>query len=345
MLSEAFSAPQSNFSRPIIAALALSLLAHITAVAVLRFPEKGPQPKRLVVSLTRLPAEREEKPPLPQIVSPSEQTNPALPPPETSHRSERDSRVAREQIKRGEGVRELPAPPPKPVATKSAEQPARESQTAPKAQQPRQLKLSEDKLLGQIAAAQQKETNDTLARAVQGDFAPKHSDTERLTTLESYEPFSHNSLKRLFSSKPGDADFLPNIPDGDITLLNAKADHFAVFVRRVALQVFGALRRKSWAALPLAEASRAREFTVLEAILSPNGKLIKVRLTDSSGSESFDRVVTSAAEEGAWDQNPPPAAIAADGNYHFIFQAKTWARFIPNAAQEQRWILLGTGLL
>ena len=45
-----------------------------------------------------------------------------------------------------------------------------------------------------------------------------------------------------FFGNSGSTDYLPNLPDGDITLLNTKADHFAVFVRRVAARVFAALR-------------------------------------------------------------------------------------------------------
>ena len=36
----------------------------------------------------------------------------------------------------------------------------------------------------------------------------------------------------------GSADYLPNVRQGDITLLNTKADRFAPFVRRVGMRVF-----------------------------------------------------------------------------------------------------------
>ena len=43
------------------------------------------------------------------------------------------------------------------------------------------------------------------------------------------------------SNRPGALDFLPDVREGDITLLNTKAELFSPFVRRVAVRVFGHL--------------------------------------------------------------------------------------------------------
>ena len=75
------------------------------------------------------------------------------------------------------------------------------------------------------------------------------SDT-KIANIDSYEAFSRpvGSGAR-FLGLQGNADFLPNLPDGDITMLNTKANRFAVFVRRVATQVFGQLRTSGWSQL------------------------------------------------------------------------------------------------
>lgn len=57
-------------------------------------------------------------------------------------------------------------------------------------------------------------------------------------------------------------------------------------------------------------------------------------------------MVRKAAENGAWDKNPPEGVTAEDGDIHFIFKARSWARNGGgNGLNEQRWLLLSTGLL
>ena len=171
------------------------------------------------------------------------------------------------------------------------------------------------------------------------------TERERVQKFHHREPFSRGEPFSMFSGRGGSADYLPQVQDGDITLLNAKADRYAVFVRRVALQVFGSLRRQSWQELPMAEVRRIREFTKVKARMSTAGKLVDVELLESSGSAYFDRLVMNAARESCWDQNPPKEAVAEDGTISFIFDSRTWARGADGNAREQRWLLLGTGLL
>lgn len=170
------------------------------------------------------------------------------------------------------------------------------------------------------------------------------SDVTREQAFLKYQPPSQLNNSSLPFQRRGTSDFLLNIPEGDITLLNAKADHFAVFVRRVALQVFGSLKRQSWQQLPFQEATKVRDFVIVHVVMSLTGKFLSADIGESSGSVAFDRMLFSATEEGAWDQHPPPGAEALDGNIHFIFQAKIWSQASPNGYGEQRWLLLGTGL-
>ncbi len=199
-----------------------------------------------------------------------------------------------------------------------------------------------------------------IARQLQKNSTPKNK-TERIETkiknpvkalsqrriqaLSKAPPFARVSINRQTFSNPGIQDFLPEIPDGDITLLNSKADRFAVFVRRVALQVFGTIRQTNWQDLPFSEIIKLRHFATIHVTMSPEGKLISSKIAKSSGSKAFDLVIKKSAKKGAWDQNPPSGATASDGNIHFVFQSRVWARGAVEGVREQRWILLGTGLL
>jgi outer membrane biosynthesis protein TonB len=171
------------------------------------------------------------------------------------------------------------------------------------------------------------------------------SDRERERLLREYRPFGSQGIGSIFNRRSGSADYLPNVTDGDLTLLNAKADRHAVFVRRVALQVFGALRRESWAELSYQSIRRLKDYTTIRAVMSPEGRLLEVIYESGSGVGEFDNLVKKAAKIGAWDKNPPASARHADGNIHFIFKARSWSRPMGEARREQRWLLLSTGLL
>ena len=180
--------------------------------------------------------------------------------------------------------------------------------------------------------------------AMAGDARPK-SDAERAKELREYEPFRNPNARNIWTGKKGAPDYLPTIQDGDVTLLNTKADRFAVFVRRVALQVWGSLRQRTWNDLNAQSVLYLQDFAIVEAVMSPQGKFISVELRTSSGVQRFDSAVLEAAKLGAWDQNPPAAARGADGNIHFVFQSRLWVRRSPDSVGQQRWLLLSTGLL
>jgi TonB family protein len=185
------------------------------------------------------------------------------------------------------------------------------------------------------------EASESTAQEI--EKAEASSDSDRRAKLRDYQPFRSPSISQLFTGSAGNADFLPNVPDGDVTLLNAKADRFAVFVRRVALQVFAELRRRNWQQLPAAELGRIRGFTKVIATMNRNGELTRVEILDSSGSEPFDRVLEQSARAGTWDRNPPPAAAGPDGNFRFFFEARSWGQF--GGPNPRRWLLLAVGLL
>jgi hypothetical protein len=179
---------------------------------------------------------------------------------------------------------------------------------------------------------------------------PKTAKPSQSSPTSSYQAFSRpEGSGAAFIGLSGTSDFLPNLPDGDITLLNAKADKFAVFVRRVASLVFSHMRSTGWERLSASDIGRIEDFSTVHAVLNSNGTLMKITLESASGSKIFDETLSLAVKSGAHDPNPPEAAKADDGNFHFIFKSKSWSRvgIAPKtgAAFERRWLLLATGLL
>lgn len=361
-----------------LAAFLASLTLHLLCVIFLlthweRLPISQPPPMVVEISLQDLPLdELVPPPPAPrQIVSPSAAEN-RPPPPETRQQSDRDQSTPVERIKRGDGGQPAKQSPPQQKSAPAESRPEKQT-PPPKAETPKNERAAEKsskaneppaerpaprprrdtpllKLDDKTMAARFGEVPVTARTASDEGGGPQSerpppTERERISKFHRREPFSRAESISLFSGRGGSPDYLPQVQDGDITLLNAKADRHAVFVRRVALQVFGSLRRQSWHELPLAEVRRLRDFVKVKARMTTAGKLIDVELLESSGSSVFDKLLVAAARESCWDQNPPKEAVAEDGTISFVFESRTWARGAAGNAREQRWLLLGTGLL
>lgn len=294
-----------------------------------------------------------------QIVSP-----PDLPdvqePPDSTLNSERNAVTEKEQIRRGDSPEAGPvvnndvgavAPPTARIAALRYEKelvapPARQRRapisprTTEVPPRPRELDLDTRSLLASLSATPLPKTLDEVIK----------NSTGATNAAPPYRPFSRPSGSgAAFLGLAGSADYLPNLPDGDITLLNTKANQYAVFVRRVATLVFGQLKSSGWEYLRAADVAAIDEYTTVEAIMSPDGKLLGAILRGRSGSSRFDEVVLQASRNGVRDFNPPRGAVAEDGNIHFVFQSKSWIAGGQNprsgAPFERRWLLLETGLL
>jgi len=339
--------------------LAISLLIHVVVFWIVfnTKPLTPPLPTTIDVTIeppTILAPKR-------QIVSPS---LPSIKPPENTDKiSDVDSRADVEKIRRGDpggapGKPEQQSPankpqeqqkptvarsePPQKLAPKA--EPKQREQPPARAPEPhpkRDLQLSDLKL-------------DSATLTSKFGNNPQNPKQAR----SSNSPASDLSDYQAFSRPPGSAaafvgtgginDHLPNLPDGDITLLNAKANTYAGFVRRVAVQVFAQLRTQGWEKISAQQLHRLSDFTTVEAVLSPDGKFIRATIMGRSGSEAFDGVVNTSVSLGASDPNPPEGARAKDGMIHFIFRARSWSQMGMNrrsgAPTENRWILLATGL-
>ena len=146
---------------------------------------------------------------------------------------------------------------------------------------------------------------------------------------------------------PTPMDFLPAVREGDITMLNNKAEQFAPFVRRVAMRVFENFWMTLRRSVGTGFAESVQEYAVIEAVMDKEGRLVSISLKDRSGSISVatDRNLQNACREGFFDRAPPSGAEANDGKIHFIFQAQVQLFVDPRSGGPTGGVLMSVGLL
>ncbi len=308
----------------LLAGLFFSILVHIS-LSMTNGSFLKPKPIETYSDLAlilddRKPVETPKK----SYVTPSDSLKEEVPKKETPFLSDKDSSTDREQIKRGqEGA--ISPPLKKSIKKKTEEKVLKEDakKDKPKSDVGKNLFMDPSKeTLSEISKESTLEKNELTKE--------KQESNESLIS----------SMAALGSG--GSSDFLPGIPDGDITMLNAKADRFAVFVRRVALQVFSALKQSNWIDHPQLSNGFQTDGVRIRAVLSAKGEFIKAEIIDPSGLIIFDNTVLASVKKGAWDRNPPKEALASDGNVRFIFESKAWVRM--GQGRKRQWLLLGTGL-
>lgn len=327
-----------TYSPPLKLAFILSVILHLCLCVILLNARQFPAPLQVFEVSLEPPEFSKANSTSPQIVSPSEKSEKKEAPVDTANRSEEDSSVVKEQIRRGDS-RAHGAVGESSAAQKSVQspqaQPAPANQTA-RASNPRpqtgKLNLALDQNIAQNIV------DESLAKKQQTDSQNRFQNSPQNSAQ------SGNGA-RLFG-KYGDSDFLPQVQDGEITLLNAKAAKFAVFVRRVATRVFHFVKEYGWTYVTRSDYQSLNDDAVVRAVLDPQGNLKTITFDGSSGSLSFDDVLSRSVKEGASDPHPPPGAEADDGNIHFIFMARSFSRMAPSqvGVAEQRWLMLKTGL-
>jgi TonB family protein len=312
---------QSDNQHHTIPFMLLSLAFHSMLFFMLsrysfRLPSEYQSDTTEVTVHIELDSEEEDHPknaisePLPStIVSPSEIPE-SKEIPLTNQLSDKTTRTDKEQIRRGD-----PLLQPQQQEQKSAATPA----------ESRIKNIFLDKTSELFASST------TEAVPITDETSPKQSTESAADRIQKFVGMSGNS------------DYLPHIPDGELTMLNAKADRFAVFVRRVALQVFSSLRTSDWTDHPVFQKNMNTEEVVILARMSKDGTLISAHVAKPSNHPSFDKIVLASVQKGTWDKNPPEAALADDGTVRFIFKSKAWVRQ-SGGMRSRKWILLGTGL-
>jgi TonB family protein len=133
----------------------------------------------------------------------------------------------------------------------------------------------------------------------------------------------------LFGGVRGSFDNLPDVAQGNLTMLNTKADRFAPFVRRVGTRVFQNLLIFQRQNLEASDIIAATDIVTVHVMLDAKGRLKSFEVEDHSGSMAVDQTLIDALRQAAFDDNPPKAAANAAGEYEFIFQAQLLAGVGP----------------
>lgn len=287
----------------------LAALPAVDARAAVAQPEEKPQAE--VPPAPVLLPER-------QIVTPPD-AGLEKDPGQTRLLSDRDNAVEQEMIRRGAGPAGRPDAEKDERAAPPASEPAAQDNQArrePRKGQPVAEPAAQER--AEIAALPGLDRLLPLPGELSRSVPTPHA-------ARAAVPESRNLLpgrRHVFSVSPGVSDFLPTIREGDITLLNTKAERFAPFVRRVAARVFQHLEiNLKRAARQLRGGGAGREFATVEAVMNRRGELVRARLVERETNTQlavYRELLAAARPDVFFDANPPPGAEAADGNIHFI---------------------------
>ena len=244
-----------------------------------------------------------------------------------------------------------PAPAPEPAAKAPAKAPPRPQPKAPQAKAPqakqqrpqaREPRPSDqrqpgetipqrlpglDKLFAPPDEVLAKAEMDRRAAGGGGAAAPRDEADDPRKDLVSAPP----PAPGIFGGMRGSFDALPDVAQGNLTMLNTKADRFAPFVRRVGTRVFQNLLIYQRQNLEASDIIAASDIVTARVTLDASGKLKNLEVDEHSGSMAVDQTLIDALRQAAFDDNPPKSAANEKGEYEFIFQAQLLAGVGPGA--------------
>jgi len=303
-------------------------------------------------------AEQPVAPPKKQIVSPSD--SPEQKPDQARLFSDRDSRAIEETIKHGEPA--PPAKPPQEIAKPQSAKAAADDQAATKSKGD----AHGAKLGSALAESNPKSSlpsTQTAPPVGLGDLFVRPSELARDPALlkgdsgDAEKTAEGGKRDLALLNRPdlwadpgrrGAPDYLPNVREGNLTMLNAKADRFAPFVRRVGLRVFQGFSMEFKSQIISGAVPAGKDNVQVEAVMSRDGKRMDVYLRQHNGDLSADRVLLGNLNDKIFfDENPPAEAVAADGRIHFVFALDAVVSYDDRSGGRQRgaqWVM-GAGLL
>lgn len=316
--------------------LHLLLAVLVTAWMMLTASTMTPPPT-IEVDLAQLPAPKpaaagakpaaepaaSQPPPIPlqrQIVALPDQGEEKSPE-STRLLSDRDNRVKEQQVKPGEPGRSDVAKRERavdnlPERDTRSRQGANEKQTSSAAPANKEKKPPVAPLprLDDLFA-----NPGDLARSGLGKAEPEVRPTPRVEAKVSRDLLGGSGAA--FSSRPGIADYLPDVREGNVTLLNTKAERFAPFVRRVATRIFQHMSIRLSQAARRGSVGSGRDVVAVEAVMSRQGRMLSARVLDQQVQTSLGverELLNATRPETFFDSNPPDGAEGNDGNIHFI---------------------------
>jgi hypothetical protein len=182
---------------------------------------------------------------------------------------------------------------------------------------------------------------------VKPEAEPPQPAPQQQASVQRNDLLRHGDPWRTGGVRGGSLDFLPSVREGDITMLNTKAEQFAPFVRRVAVRVFENFRILLRRSIDARSAESVEEYATIEAIMDKQGRLVSIQPKDRSTNAALatDRNLQAATHEGFFDRNPPPGAEGSDGNIHFVFDAHVGLLTDPGRGVVGYRALFQAGLL
>jgi outer membrane biosynthesis protein TonB len=345
-------------------ALVLSVLLHGLLLSLLPFVRRAqlsiPQlPPTIDVDLASLPKVLPKAAPAPAAPAPAAPAAPAIAipkqqivtppdageekePANTRFLSDRNNTVKEETVHRGEPPAGNPEAKQRPAETKQKVE-AKRPQHEARAEVARGPAAESAGARPQVAALPKLDqllpSSEDLIRegAVRPDEPePAKPAPEQQASVERKDLLRHGDPWRTGGLRGGTMDFLPTVREGDITLLNTKADLFAPFVRRVAARVFEHLQIALRQAAQRASGGSGREYAQVEAVMSKAGQLVNARIVDRGSNSTLgaDRELLGVTKPDIFfDSNPPSGAEAADGNIHFVLLIDLMVQADPRSAR------------
>ncbi len=348
-------------------ALVLSVLLHGLLLSLVPLARRArieiPTPQLVDVDLVPLPKAARQAPPIAAAV-PAAPPAPALPapkqqivsPPDQGEEkepenprflSDRNNTVKEETIHRGEPAPADPEGKQQTTQHQAPSAPAQRQPAAPKAPAERRTTHTQMAALPKLDQLLPQPGDLIREGLAQPDQPAAGAAPQQQATNQREDLLRHGDPWHSGSVHGGSLDFLPNVREGDLTLLNTKAEQFAPFVRRVGMRVFEhfwiLVRRSVGNGLP----ESVEENATIEAVMDRQGHLLEINTKDRSLSAALatDRNLQAAVREGFFDSNPPPGAESSDGKIHFLFDARVALMVQPGRGVAGYRALFGAGLL
>jgi len=166
--------------------------------------------------------------------------------------------------------------------------------------------------------------------AEEGLTAPVKKQKDR-TEMEKLKRLRQN----LFQVASANSNYLPDVDDGAVTMLNTERFVYYSFFHRISDQVYPQWQKQiheTVARMSEADVRRIQDrelTTVLDVVVRPDGIIEDAVVTRSSGVEQIDEAARRAFLECRQFPNPPKGLVKEDGKLHLAFGTHVSSDKIP----------------
>ena len=324
--------------RVVVVTLAVSVGAHVLALLLISLPAVKTAlatPTPHIIELVNVPAATppvmapapEEKPPEPkpperlkgQIVDlgPADPNDTTPPPEDARYLSERNLRTDRESVKPSRARTGSPGNPPEPTAEKAEKESGKEEDKA-QAEKKAAQRAREKKERGDLPEPARRRT--VPVEVAKNDAEPGEAAGDSKENKDKKEGPSKDELKvtmsdlnKALDADDGSIDFLPDVPRGDVTVLNSKQFTYAAFFNRMKKVI-----RFHWEPMPALQAIGNPNLKISATfwiVVKGDGSLDSVEVLDPSGYPIWDAAAIKAVRQAAPFYNVPQALLDENGAF------------------------------